>query len=958
MRITAFHRAILLIATAIAMIAALWWKCRFDPAINFLPSDSGAEWIVFPSPIQAGAHKIAILDATFRREFQIANLPKLTPLEIRAARRVELKINGTPIEVGTPRNWKDVATLDVAGFLQIGPNKIEARVFNDEAPPALWLRLSADDLQLRSDTNWDASFAGSAWRKTIIAAEPRHPQPGNLLAGGEKILAVLPKIWPAWLAFAVVAALCAWRGDRLMASISRKPSIRIFIFAGVAALAWAVLFWNNTRLLPFHCGYDSTDHIAYIKYIQEQRALPLPTEGFEAFQAPLYYALSAAALSVAGLTVANPGSIALLRALTMCFGIAHFLIVLLCLRLLFPARPGTQLIGLLLAAFLPMQLYLSHYPTNETLAAALVSLAIYFGLRILKKDAASVWEFCGLGLCVGAAILTKATALLLVPPLLGALILKMTRDKVSLRTASSMLGATLAALFAMCGWYYIWIWKHFGTPVVGNWERRFGFNWWQDPGFHTGIQYFRFGGALIDPLFSGYNSFADGIFSTLWGDGLGGGLSDMLSRTPWNYDLMIGGYWLALIPTLLIVAGAAIATRRFICQSSTEWFLLIGFSTAVVVALIFMTLRVASYAQVKAFYGLSTLVPLCAFGAVGWEKIQRARRLPRLALASLLAVWAMNSFFAFWIRDSAMQHVYAGRRLITEHRLDAAADEALQAITRDPSNSIAQCFCGAILDEANKNGEAKDHLERGIELDPTNDQCRLQMAIDLADKGDFNQAMSIAGRVAQVKPENSRAYDVWFTYARELRRTDEAMAVARDALAISPYDADLHYRFGLAAGEAGDLSTAAPQFAYALLLQPSRTEIEEKLHLALVFAAKSGNAPNQLSAIASAAPDSPILLDELAWLLATNPNSAARNGDEALQLSERACLLTTRTRPKFLATLAAAYAETGRFSDGVATAQQAISLARTSGDTSASELAEKLLDALQDQQPYREEPTP
>ena len=184
------------------------------------------------------------------------------------------------------------------------------------------------------------------------------------------------------------------------------------------------------------------------------------------------------------------------------------------------------------------------------------------------------------------------------------------------------------------------------------------------------------------------------------------------------------------------------------------------------------------------------------------------------------------------------------------------------------------------------------------------------------------------------------------------------MAVARDALANSPYDADLHYRFGLAAGEARDFSTAAPQFAYALLLQPSRTEIEEKLHLALVFAAKSGNAPNQLSAIASTAPDSPILLDELAWLLATNPNSAARNGDEALQLSERACLLTKRTRSKFLATLAAAYAETGRFSDGIATAQQAVSLARMSGDTSASELAEKLLDALQQQRPYREEPAP
>jgi tetratricopeptide (TPR) repeat protein len=958
MRITGFHRAILLIATAIVIIAALWWKCRFDPVINFLPGDSRAEWIVFPSPIQAGTHKIAMLDATFRREFQIGNLPKLARLEIRAARRVELKINSTPIEIGTPRNWKSVATLDVAGFLQSGPNKIEARVFNDDAPPALWLRLSVDDLQVRSDENWEASFAGSAWRKAILAAEPRRPQPGNLLAGGENIFAVLPKIWPAWVAFVLVAGLGVWCGDRLITSISKKPSIRISIFAGLAALAWIVLFWNNTRLLPFHCGYDSTDHTAYIKYIQERRALPLPTEGFEAFQPPLYYAVSAAALSVAGLTMANPGSIALLRALTMCFGIAHFVIVLLCLRLLFPKRPGAQAAGLLLAAFLPMQLYLSHYPTNETLAAALVSLAIYFALHILKKDASSVWEFCGLGLCVGAAMLTKATALLLIPPLFGALILKMTHDKVSLRTASSMLGATLAVLFAVCGWYYIWIWKHFGTPIVGNWERRFGFNWWQDPGFHTAIQYFRFGGALIDPLFSGYNSFADGIFSTLWGDGLGGGLSDMLSRTPWNYDLMTGGYWLALVPTFLVVTGAAIAIRRLIRQSSAEWFLLICFSAVVAVALIFMTLRVASYAQVKAFYGLSTLVPLCAFAAVGWEKIRSTRRLLRLILASLLAAWALNGFFTFWIRDSATQHIYAASRLITEQRMDAAANQAMQAIAKDPSNSIAQCFCGAILDEANRHSEATDLLLRGIQLDPINGQCQLQMAIDLAEKGDFNQAMSIASRIAQVEPENSRAYDFWFTCAHQAQQIDKAMTIGRDALALSPFNADLHYRFGLVAGQIGDFSTAVPQLAYALLLRPDSSEIAQKLRKAIEFAVKAPNAREQLANIAFAPPDSPPLLEKLAWTFATHPDSAMRSGQRAVELANRACQLTDGKQAELVVTLAVAYAEDGKFDKAIETAENALALARADRNATTIDFIEKLIASLQNQQPYREGLTP
>src|SRR5262249_13072157 len=198
---------------------------------------------------------------------------------------------------------------------------------------------------------------------------------------------------------------------------------------------------------------------------------------------------------------------------------------------------------------------------------------------------------------------------------------------------------------------------------------------WQDPGFHTTAQYFRFGRALIDPLFSGFNGFADGIYSTLWGEGLGGGLSDMLSRTPWNYDLMIGGYWLALIPMLMIAIGLVVALWRLVRSTSAEWFLLIGFSAAVAVALIFMTLRVASYAQVKAFYGLSILVPLCAFAALGWEKLKRVPPLLQSAVGALLLIWALNSYFSVWIPNSATQHVYAARRLVAAQKLDGAGYE-------------------------------------------------------------------------------------------------------------------------------------------------------------------------------------------------------------------------------------------------------------------------------------------
>ena len=184
-----WHLITLSLCAGVAGFGCLAWKCLRDPEINFLPTDSRAEWIIFPTPVQAGAHRIAMLDTVFRKQFSIDGSPKSAQLQLRAARRAELKINGKSVEIQTSKNWKHLATTDVLPFLQSGSNTVEAHVFNDDAPPALWLRLSTDNLQLRSDNSWQASFTGSSWRPAALAADSKFPHAGNLLAGGEKTFA-------------------------------------------------------------------------------------------------------------------------------------------------------------------------------------------------------------------------------------------------------------------------------------------------------------------------------------------------------------------------------------------------------------------------------------------------------------------------------------------------------------------------------------------------------------------------------------------------------------------------------------------------------------------------------------------------------------------------------------------------------------------------------------------------
>ena len=144
------------------------WLCQRDPRINFLPLDKRAEWIIFPSAVDVKARGVANLDALFRRDFTLQRPASTAFLTVRAAKQLQLTINDRKVDLVANHNWKDASTVEVSGLLHEGPNRIEARVFNDSGPPALWLSLIGDQLLLHSDQNQD--FRARAIR-LIVASE-------------------------------------------------------------------------------------------------------------------------------------------------------------------------------------------------------------------------------------------------------------------------------------------------------------------------------------------------------------------------------------------------------------------------------------------------------------------------------------------------------------------------------------------------------------------------------------------------------------------------------------------------------------------------------------------------------------------------------------------------------------------------------------------------------------------
>jgi twitching motility protein PilT len=95
-------------------------------------------------------------------------------------------------------------------------------------------------------------------------------------------------------------------------------------------------------------------------------------------------------------------------------------------------------------------------------------------------------------------------------------------------------------------------------------------------------------------------------------------------------------------------------------------------------------------------------------------------------------------------------------------------------------------------------------------------------------------------------------------------------------------------------------------------------------------------------------------INDLAWILATSPIDAIRNGKEAVRLAEQAREMTHGEEPAVLDTLSAAYAETGKFSRSVECMRKAIALATKRNDLPMlSSLNMRIKNYLQNQ-PYRD----
>jgi tetratricopeptide (TPR) repeat protein len=168
-------------------------------------------------------------------------------------------------------------------------------------------------------------------------------------------------------------------------------------------------------------------------------------------------------------------------------------------------------------------------------------------------------------------------------------------------------------------------------------------------------------------------------------------------------------------------------------------------------------------------------------------------------------------------------------------------------------------------------------------------------------------------------------------------KTREAMMHFENSLRIAPNQAPIHSSLGVSFLEMGRVNESLAHLQRALEIEPKFADAHYNLGNTYLQMGQAKEAISHYSRALEIDPDDTEALNNMAWILATWPDTLIRDGAKAVELGERTDSLTRGKSPIIGATLAAAYAEAGRFAEALKTGQRALQLANAEGNAARAD---------------------
>jgi protein O-mannosyl-transferase len=278
--------------------------------------------------------------------------------------------------------------------------------------------------------------------------------------------------------------------------------------------------------------------------------------------------------------------------------------------------------------------------------------------------------------------------------------------------------------------------------------------------------------------------------------------------------------------------------------------------------------KVAPYLITGWFWYLGMLVPVIGLVQVGWQgHADRYTYLPQVGLY-IAGTWAIADLTASF-----------RRRIL----LGAAALLIIGALSWTAWIQTSYWRDSEML------------FTHALAVTGKNDVAENNLGIVFLQRGELDKAIARLQAAIDLRPENGPAHNNLAKAFLQKGQLAEAMIHYRKFLEIEPQNVEARNILGTALIQQGHVREAVEQWQDALAIEP-----------------ENGNAASNL-----------------AWVFATSPEDSIRNGARAVELAERALHLSGGKIPMIFRTLGAAYAENGRFSQAIETAQHGAELANS-----------------------------
>ncbi len=275
-------------------------------------------------------------------------------------------------------------------------------------------------------------------------------------------------------------------------------------------------------------------------------------------------------------------------------------------------------------------------------------------------------------------------------------------------------------------------------------------------------------------------------------------------------------------------------------------------------------------------------------------------------------------------------------------------------VEKNPASWMARDNLAIALLRSGKGDEAMVHLRQALQLDPNNVETQSDVASALLQSGQVQESFPFLKRALEIEPNRAAVHYNLASAQMQTGLVREATGELRKVVEIDPTNVPAYSLLGNALLQAGRADESLPPLQKALSMDPDYAPAHFNLANTLLHLGRADEAVAHLQQVLTLDPGDAEAQKNMAWVLATWPEARIRNGAQAVELAESADRLTGGRNPIMGTTLAAAYAEAGRFPEAIKAAEDALQVANDSGLVALAEALRAHIALYRSGHPFRD----